>query len=264
MLTIEMCRVERIYPGRKTNYVDDVVIETVWNMQPKLFEAFKFLTSKDYRDKSIELKTRQKLDEEIKRKEDRQLFIEKYIPSTNIELQTFIKDITREYFAELYLSLPSSTNATNNVSLTNCFNIDAIAQSSIPDFQNNCYWFAGGTNYTKSENQKSILEERMFHNHYPIFTHFLSEISKSFIKENDYESKNFQNSLVKKLNFKYNTKLVEFIQRRLSSSTVNQIVPQLSLSAPSSSTTITTSPALTTIIPLAKRTFGGAGLRKNQ
>jgi len=218
---VEMCRIERIYPERRTNYDQDVTVEHVLNMSLKLFEAVKFLTSIEYRDQVIEKKKKEKLEQDEEKKKERQVFIQQYIPETDEEFLSFVEKITRDYFAELFL--PGNVDSSSTI-LIDSFNLENVATSSITEFQKNCYWFAGGDNYRESKNQKSILEERMFYNHYPILTKFMSEVFKLFdYRAKDYDSVSFQQSLMKKLNFKYNAQLVEFINQKIAGSARNSV-----------------------------------------
>lgn len=235
-VTIEMCRIERIFEGRKTNYDEDVVVENMMTIPATLFENIKYLTSVTYRDAVVkEKKVKRELEEREKR-ETRHRFIVTYLPTTDPELKSFVQTITREYCTEMF----------GDISV---FNIDLLAATAIPDFQNNAYWFSG-SNYSESKDQNSVLEERMFYNHYPLLSKFAAEISK-ICQGKDFEADGFQNSLTRELNFKYNSKLVDFVRRKCSggaSSTVSlSSAPTSSIHGTTPGSTRTSAPTPTPV-----------------
>lgn len=191
---IELCELKRVTPNRKLDPVSGVVIEHIFTMSNAVFDGLKRLVSLEYKEQLEK-------DHMARTVEKRNLFMKTYM--NDAEFKSFIRSLTRDFFTELFKEH------------IDVLNLEVLATSSYNSYQESAYWFF--TNLIEKGDQKNqetkeikALQYRMFYDHYPAFNNFADSVAD--ICGGDYpDIDEFNESELQELNFKYNSRLFNFV-----------------------------------------------------
>lgn len=185
---IELCHVVKINNHRELNYSIDLVPESSFTMPILVYEKLKTLVSEGYKNE-LELK-----------------FVDSMVPAD--VLNSFISSTTREFCTELFQGIDLSV-----------LNLDLLAKSSASHFKSTIFKFYQMSNPTAArvaptaDEKERFLSRHLFHDHYPLFFTFAKNIA--IICGGRFpDVNNFDKSLIRKLNHKYNNKVLDFTTLR--------------------------------------------------
>ena len=195
-VTVEICQIDAIDVRTRTfNYVRNVIVEGRLTMPVEVFNHLKKLISNEYGD----LLAKEK-------KETGRKFVSSKI--SDIELSKFCKGLTQEFCVDF-----CGTDGAN------IFNVDTLTVSAMDNFKDVMYalyvrFVERKVPAIPAEDQR-FLSRKVFHENYPALLKITSNIEEAYGGGDYPNGEAFDEGDIKKINLKYNTKLLQFVTERI-------------------------------------------------